>query len=301
MADIVIHIGLRKTGTTSIQKFLHANRGLLLEKGILYPSSGLPVKESRYAHHDLAADLTGIRPPTVPGSWEKLSDEISEFNGKLIFISSEIFSVAITEKIEELRKRLSGHKVTILLYLRDPAKFIVSLYKAQIKGHNEFRSFRNFIRRKPEWIDFDPLVESWQRVFGPENLVLKNYDELAGGDLLLSNLIDSIGLSDSSAEFRFLEKANVTPDDKVVAAIRILNYLKKKIPMPASAKEKIKIMVADLNKGNERGQMLLARYQPFLPKMAVSRKDMIWLEKHLHMLGSEYKTAFRNDFRFLQD
>ena len=301
MPGIVLHIGLRKTGTTSIQKFLHANRELLLEKGILYPKAGLPVKESLYAHHDLAAELTGIRPPTVLGSWDQLTRELDEFKGKLAFISSELFSVAIPEKIAELHKRFPGHQLYILLYLRDPEKFIISLYKAQIKGHNEFRYFRHFIRRKPDLIDYDPLLAKWMDVFGKDNLVVKNYDTLSSHDHLLSNLVDSLGLNDSMAQFRFLDKANVTPDDNLIAAIRFLNLLKKKVPLPADWKEGIRKMASDLNKANDRGRRLLERYRPFLPKQLIGQGDMKWLEKQLQGLGSDYKNHFRNDFRFIKD
>ena len=34
---IYLHIGVSKTGTTSIQRFLYKNRELLKDKGILYP------------------------------------------------------------------------------------------------------------------------------------------------------------------------------------------------------------------------------------------------------------------------
>ncbi|HEX5860251.1 MAG TPA: hypothetical protein VFY58_00315, partial [Nocardioides sp.] len=36
---VVLHIGMGKTGTTSIQGWLHRNRERLAERGILYPAS----------------------------------------------------------------------------------------------------------------------------------------------------------------------------------------------------------------------------------------------------------------------
>src|SRR5688500_5651714 len=38
MRDILIHCGVHKTGTSSIQRALAANRTKLLEAGVLYPS-----------------------------------------------------------------------------------------------------------------------------------------------------------------------------------------------------------------------------------------------------------------------
>ena len=38
----IIHIGIIKTGTTSIQSFLQANRSLLRGQGVLYPQYAIP-------------------------------------------------------------------------------------------------------------------------------------------------------------------------------------------------------------------------------------------------------------------
>jgi hypothetical protein len=37
MTTVYLHIGMPKTGSTSLQKFLFANRIQLLEEGYLYP------------------------------------------------------------------------------------------------------------------------------------------------------------------------------------------------------------------------------------------------------------------------
>jgi len=38
--NLYIHIGLHKTGTTSIQNFLTLNENILSKKGYLYPATG---------------------------------------------------------------------------------------------------------------------------------------------------------------------------------------------------------------------------------------------------------------------
>lgn len=47
---IYLHIGIGKTGTSSIQKFLYLNRDKLLDDNTLYPLSGI----QNYAHFKLA-------------------------------------------------------------------------------------------------------------------------------------------------------------------------------------------------------------------------------------------------------
>jgi hypothetical protein len=50
-AALILHIGLEKTGTTSLQDFLHAHRNLLHAGGVLYPEAVGP----RHVNIPLAA------------------------------------------------------------------------------------------------------------------------------------------------------------------------------------------------------------------------------------------------------
>ena len=54
-AKVVLHIGRHKTGTTSIQKFLHANSDELKSYGLYYPKNTYP---NKFAHHDLVKDIS---------------------------------------------------------------------------------------------------------------------------------------------------------------------------------------------------------------------------------------------------
>ncbi|MEI6505200.1 MAG: hypothetical protein WCO90_04885, partial [Planctomycetota bacterium] len=52
----VFHVGPHKTGTTSVQVTLHANRDRLLRDGVLYPPT-LPVAEHFTSHAALTSLL----------------------------------------------------------------------------------------------------------------------------------------------------------------------------------------------------------------------------------------------------
>jgi hypothetical protein len=295
MPRIILHIGLRKTGTTSIQKFLNKNHDILLKHDILYPRSGLPLKESVYAHHDLAVSITNIRPPTNKQCWQLLHEELEQHTDKLIFISSEIFSVATPEQIEQVRDEFKDHIVTALIYLRDPVNFMISLYKEQIKAHNESLSFRKFIRQQFSLVDYDELIKNWKTVFGDSNVILKNYDELNWGDQLIQNLLESLNLENYSPEFSFLDKANVSPEEKTLIVIRHLNLFRNILPLPPFLKNKILTDINDLNKGNDHGKLLLRRYSIYLPKILCSYHEIKWLESKTLSFGSEYRKNFQNN------
>jgi hypothetical protein len=281
MANIILHIGLRKTGTTSIQKFLHKNHDILLKHNILYPKSGLPLKESVYAHHDLAVFITKLRPATQTQCWQLLHEELKEYHDKLILISSEIFSIATPLQIEQVRKELKDHLVTVLVYLRNPVDFMISLYKEQIKAQNESLTFGRFIRQRFNLVDYDALIQNWKNSFGDSNIVLKNYDELNYNDMLIRNLCEFLDLDNFYSEFSFHGKANVSPNDDVVIMIRFLNLFKNFFLLPRSVKKKVQENIKDLNKGNDHGKLLLRRYSRFLRKKLYTEKEMKWLENKI--------------------
>src|SRR5215510_12928739 len=54
--ELILHIGLPKTGTTSIQETLAAHRTALLEKGVLYPNSA-----GESAHALIPASILGAK------------------------------------------------------------------------------------------------------------------------------------------------------------------------------------------------------------------------------------------------
>ncbi|MCB1337953.1 MAG: hypothetical protein KDK10_11075 [Maritimibacter sp.] len=59
MSRIILHIGTHKTATTSIQKFLDANRAALAERGVFYPDYEIVDQKSHYAHIGMVNALSG--------------------------------------------------------------------------------------------------------------------------------------------------------------------------------------------------------------------------------------------------
>ncbi len=59
MTTVYLHIGIPKTGTTSIQSFLFNNRDQLLEAGILYPLTRRSEQclTGAYGHHKLSDSI----------------------------------------------------------------------------------------------------------------------------------------------------------------------------------------------------------------------------------------------------
>jgi hypothetical protein len=97
--DLQIHVGLHKTGTTTVQDALFRNRELLARSGILYPSTGLHGPQ----HALIPGCLIAIHPSLdqEPRSTDlshyldALQAEVRQAKPRLTVISSEVFTETI--------------------------------------------------------------------------------------------------------------------------------------------------------------------------------------------------------------
>lgn len=94
--DLLIHVGLHKTGTTSVQNHLHRNRDCLLRENILYPTTGL--FGSQHALIPGSVIPKHFFLDRVPRSLctsdylIALSEEVERTSPILVILSSEVFS-----------------------------------------------------------------------------------------------------------------------------------------------------------------------------------------------------------------
>ena len=107
MKTVYLHIGLHKTGTTSIQNFLFRHRGLPAETGIdiLKPCLG-----PRHGHHNVAWSIYSNHPrfnSQLP-CLEDAAAHIEKSRNHRFLISSEELYPLDDHGIQYIRERLGG-------------------------------------------------------------------------------------------------------------------------------------------------------------------------------------------------
>lgn len=148
---IYLHIGKHKTGTSSIQKYLYANRIELQEKGFYYPSACI----RWFAHHNLFYQFTqdsefGHLYDDLNGSFEALINEIQSYvlvNSKAdIIISAEGLCALDFPQLEMILLGLVAiNPVTIIFGLRRQDYFLRSWWSMLVYQLKEKRSFIDFV------------------------------------------------------------------------------------------------------------------------------------------------------------
>lgn len=185
----VIHIGTPKTGSTTIQNLLFANRDILQERGVLFPGC---IGQKNHKNLCVACapnsmTVAGMRGELGLQSEQDctafiqnlLSDfkqEVSETKHDVLVLSSEHFSsrLSTVEHISRLKYIMVGlgYAPEIIVYFRRQDKLISSLTGTSLQAGNplDFPFIEN-----AEWYNYFTLASKWASVFGKDNLVCRPF------------------------------------------------------------------------------------------------------------------------------
>ena len=240
---VIIHIGIEKTGTTTIQEFLHLNRDNLAKQGVAYlrsPGIKNNQKLATYCMNNHRIDdqvkSLGIISDTKRKEWkanfkQKFEKEIKNLDKKIssVIISSEQFHsrLATEDEVRNLLTLLNPHftDITILVYLRRQDRVAVSHYSTKVKGGVAMSNIfpTNFTAQHP-YYNYYNLIERWISVFGKENIHIRIFDKnkFVDGNLL-QDFICGTKLSIKFDNLIIPEKQNEKLSASVQNAVLLMN------------------------------------------------------------------------------
>lgn len=196
---VIIHIGVPKTGSTAIQKYLFNHQKELQKTGLDYHETHAKDGENPdyWAHHLLAHKWGGwMKPETFPitpdEAWEVLRKDATSGDNKTILISSERFadlfaSKRVEEILEFIKTTLAPAQVKIFAYVRNQTVLAESFYKQQVKVGIQVPPVDFYLKTKiPGFLDFYGMFEKCAKVIGRENIMVRSYenDIAKDGDII---------------------------------------------------------------------------------------------------------------------
>jgi hypothetical protein len=131
---VYLHIGLPKTGTTSVQDTLWDNQKVLAPAGVYFP--GYIVE----AHYHAAIDLQRERhhewvEPLSEGAWDRLVEDIRSWPATSV-VSCELLAAATSKEVERALSSLDFAEVHVVCTARDLARQVPSAWQEYVKtGH----------------------------------------------------------------------------------------------------------------------------------------------------------------------
>ena len=192
---IIIHAGMHKTGSSSIQSSLYKLRGTQLD---YVPWTG-PNHSGLFTvmFEDAPETLPlfkrkSVTPEEVQGlkdMWSRkfkrtLRRNTADTPDRPVLFSAEAISGASEETVQRMADFVRSHakEVRVVAYVRPPISFMTSAFQQRLKnGHKyNFRALRL-------WPYYRDRFEKLDRIFGRENVTLKVFsrDRLDQGDVVL--------------------------------------------------------------------------------------------------------------------
>lgn len=240
----ILHIGLEKTGTTSVQQLLAANRTPLLQQGVLVPAALHPGNNFYLAMASFStfrpdgllkaqgirnqAELATFRHKTLA----KFATELkANPAAKQVVISSEHLQSRLTSlaDIQLLKTNLESvglNDFEILVYLREPIRIALSHHSMAIKKgvFVDATFFEPNHPRVSQILGFKASLQLWQQVFGADNLNVRLYPEGAKASALIDDFFETTGIKAAGLKLDADAKRNVNLS---LGALQILNQVNR--------------------------------------------------------------------------
>ncbi len=199
MHKALIHIGIEKTGSTSVQNFLLDHERQLRARGIFFPHqscglishfrlvlftqqepdkglSGLEQRRAKRwpANHSIDADFSAWKTAFADQHTKHIDKLRKGLSTSKVIYSSEHFHSRIrtVDEIQSLKTYLDTlyDSIDICFYLRRQDRLAVSAHNTAIQGGHTAQFDFSRIKGTPHYYDFHSLASRWAEVFGESKL-----------------------------------------------------------------------------------------------------------------------------------
>ncbi|HUC18564.1 MAG TPA: hypothetical protein VMA37_12860 [Acetobacteraceae bacterium] len=243
MKEIVLHLGIPKTGSSALQVFLARNRAGLLARGVDYLRIGeftLGV-EGRISAGNGAYLARTMLSPHSPAHLSDAERHRAEFreavarsSARMGIVSSELFIDARREALESLIAGLGedGISVRALYYIRRHDQFLASSYMQQVKRHACTESPESYARagyRQHPFLKYHSFYRYLSGIFGAENILCRIYEgAVTRGEGLFRDVLGALGIEAEGLAFTVPDiNTSLTPKD--VAIMLLINRHKPRM------------------------------------------------------------------------
>ena len=287
---IVLHVGLHKTGTTSIQTNCHRHRAAFAEHGIIYPSFVFG-KEHRGNHSAPLAQLVVDDPDEYGKDWrtnhdadgftiqqayrEQFSELFSNAKGETLILSGEKVSGFEAQHLRALQSILLEHtdQLQTIVYVRDPLTSVTSIVQQQIKAGFKGNLGRLVGRSRKR-------VETLLSVFGDELTIVNFHEAVSNPAGLVNDFLHRVGLSPDTEHGLDFVSAN---SGISLEASLILQAINIDFPAGSEYRKKTDAMPL-LDLPGAKFELKHFRSRPKYPELLAERA---WFEEELGMTFPE--------------
>jgi len=258
---IVVHVGLKKSGSASIQAFFNENAKQLRKLSLDYPKIG---RRKKKAHHNLAYEIQGSKKfDPERGTLSEAAQYWEKSACRAMILSSEMFEEVEVHEAVELKTKLShargaSEEFRIYIVIRDLVELMPSSYAQKVRYGLHAYDFDRFFsaRMQMRRVNFYDTVQRWAEAFGWENLKIRVLDpaHLLNGDLI-DDLLAVCGVTAETDKRDLIRTGikNTAPGWRVLEATRALSDDRHGLPDTHPLRHKIERKLGDKGFGYRLG------------------------------------------------
>lgn len=213
----IIHIGLHKTGSTSIQTFLQHNIAALrtnridFYQGMVYPENHVELhaasmRPNRASGYKSRAGLK-VDAAYISSVRASVADFVAQSPCEQILFSSEGISLLrFPDEMQMLKSLLPPGEIDIIVYLRNPADYLRS-YAAQLNKDPETlpptidRDSYAYCKADSWLADYDQRLGAFEAAFGKDRITVIDYDrQVANKKSVLPSFLNILGMAEEFEE-----------------------------------------------------------------------------------------------------
>jgi hypothetical protein len=264
MKKIIIHIGSGKTGSSSIQAALRKYKDkneISFEYPVIAKSPGNQVL--RFAFCDVTQTVSNVRNKysgvnQKPAFKEYQEDIKNQFTSQCaknntVVISSEFWFLSSNEEVLSFRDflaKLGFDEIHVVVYLRDPSKYYISVAQQALKNQHKMPKPNNFRYQMLE------AIETWSSI-EPKTLTVREFDrnQLKKQDIVadFQEYLSTVGVSSvMNLDTAFNETLTSEATQAIQDCYQMLHENKFNDQKRASYIEKIRMIIKSSEKvGNK--------------------------------------------------
>ncbi len=261
LRKIIVHAGLHKTGSTSIQHFLESHReklralGIDFFQGAYLPQNHMELHASAMRQGRMSPFKLTLKEPISDAFRERVRERVAAYieNSpceRILFSAEGLSYLRHPDEMERLRALLGDVPVEIILYLRSKDKYLASYLREMAHYSSGKTDAAGSLREMTEgdWlVDYKGRVRGFADAFGTANVVTIDYDRSFAEDgSVIPSLLRHLGIVEhferSDWSGVFLNKRPRWPWlqarwNDVRRLLRPLRFLRRAVPSPIATGE----------------------------------------------------------------
>ena len=173
---LILHIGRHKSGTSSLQEFLHINTDKLNKLGYHYPLTG---RANKVAHHSLAALLNPKLHKDIDLRIQsRFLKEIDSCH--TVIVSSEAFQNV--QNVNLVKSFFRDFDMQVVCYFREYLEYMQSSYAQLVHNSPYSKSFDAFIEESK--LSYSTFYNRWLGISSAFSIRYFNRDFLVNNDII---------------------------------------------------------------------------------------------------------------------